>query len=228
MPCGCWRPRCTTAASLQPRRSCGVTQAAISRQIALLERELGTVLFVRRHRAVEPTPACQMLAASLALSFASIAEFRERYPSAQIRIVSQDARLNLAAGEVDALVRFGVPPFDDGRCELIGQDIPDRSGYTWADWFDRAGLTPRHAEPALRFNHYTKVLQAARAGHGVALGWHLLVQNHLADGSLVRLGQASVFPEGRYNLLLPTRRKTHPMRDIFVEWLAGRLSQPTG
>lgn len=266
----------------------GVTQAAVSRQIALLERELGTVLFVRRHRAVEPTPACQMLAASLALSFARIAEsveavqsvqrqdivtvgatlafstlwllprlgeFRQQCPGAQIRLVSQDARIDLHAGEVDVLVRFGTPPFDDGQvvasrsdeifpvcspalaqrlgapeqifaqgqADLIGQDIPDRSWYGWADWCAQAGVTTRAASPALHCNHYTEVIQAARAGQGVALGWRLLVQSHLDEGSLVRLGTAVVRPEGRYNVLVPSRRRIHAMRDLFVEWLARRL-----
>ncbi len=36
----------------------GVTQAAVSRQIALLEAEFGFPLFPRGHRSIEPT-ACQ-------------------------------------------------------------------------------------------------------------------------------------------------------------------------
>jgi hypothetical protein len=42
-------------------------------------------------------------------------------------------------------------------------------------------------------------------------------------GSLVRLGTAVVRPEGRYNVLVPARRRIHAMRDLFVEWLARRL-----
>ncbi|TBY56269.1 LysR family transcriptional regulator [Rhizobium leguminosarum bv. viciae] len=52
----------------------GVTQAAVSRQIALLEEEFGQPLFVRKHRANEPTAACINLGATLAKSFADIAE----------------------------------------------------------------------------------------------------------------------------------------------------------
>jgi LysR family glycine cleavage system transcriptional activator len=52
----------------------GVTQAAVSRQIALLEDELGQPMFVRKHRAVEPTAACVSLGASLAQGFATIAD----------------------------------------------------------------------------------------------------------------------------------------------------------
>ncbi|WP_156901887.1 LysR substrate-binding domain-containing protein [Azohydromonas australica] len=278
------RHRSFTAAAVE----LGVTQAAVSRQVALLEEELDTPLFARKHRSIEPTPPCELLASSLAMSFANIAqsvemvrstkrqetvtigatlafttfwllprmgEFRKRYPAAQIRLVSQDSRINLNSGEVDVLVRFGVPPFDDGEVvasradevfpvcsaehalrvgepgtmfrdgelELIEQDVPDRSWYSWQDWLGRAGIAAASPQPKLRFSHYTEVLQAARAGHGVALGWGVLVQSYLEDGSLVRLGDAVITAEGRYNVVVPTRRKPHPLRDIFVEWLAGSL-----
>ncbi|WP_066342034.1 LysR substrate-binding domain-containing protein [Azohydromonas lata] len=268
----------------------GVTQAAVSRQVAQLEQELDTLLFIRRHRAIEPTPQCQVLASSLALSFANIAqsvemvrstkrqetvtvgatlalstfwllprmgEFRKLHPSAQIRLMSQDSRFNLNSGDVDVIIRYGLPPFEDGvvlasradevfpvcspayaqrmgggqapfrqaGLELIEQDAIDRSWYSWQDWFMRTGIATAGAQPRLRFNHYTDVLQAARAGHGIALGWGLLVQSHLEDGTLVRLGDAVVGAEGRYNVVVPVRRSLHPLRDIFVEWLAASLSK---
>ncbi|MGR9403396.1 LysR substrate-binding domain-containing protein (plasmid) [Rhizobium leguminosarum] len=59
----------------------GVTQAAVSRQIALLEEEFGQPLFVRKHRAIEPTTACINLGATLAKSFADIAESVEAIQS---------------------------------------------------------------------------------------------------------------------------------------------------
>ena len=69
------------------------------------------------------------------------------------------------------------------------------------------------------------IVQAARAGHGIALGWGLFVQSYLEDGSLVRLGDAVITAEGRYNAVVPLRRSLHPLRDIFVEWLAASLSR---
>ncbi|MBX5166230.1 MULTISPECIES: LysR substrate-binding domain-containing protein [unclassified Rhizobium] len=59
----------------------GVTQAAVSRQIAVLEEEFGQPLFVRKHRAIEPTAACVTLGATLAKSFADIAESVEAIQS---------------------------------------------------------------------------------------------------------------------------------------------------
>jgi LysR family glycine cleavage system transcriptional activator len=266
----------------------GVTQAAVSRQVALLEEQLATPLFTRKHRGIEPTPPCLLLASTLAMSFASIAdgvdrlrstrhqetitigatlafstfwllprigEFHKRYPSAQIRVMSQDSRIKLNSGEADVVVRFGLPPFDDGLvvasradevfpvcapdyaqrvghspsmfqgrdCELIGHDVSDRSWYSWQDWFSRAGIAAGNAQPRLRFNHYTEALQAARAGHGIALGWGVMVQSHLEDGSLVRLGDAVVRAEGRYHVVVPARHKANPLRDILVQWLVANL-----
>jgi LysR family glycine cleavage system transcriptional activator len=64
------RHRSVTAAA----KELGVTQAAVSRQIALLEEEFGRPLFSRGHRAIEPTPSCLILGSALADSFSNIAD----------------------------------------------------------------------------------------------------------------------------------------------------------
>lgn len=55
-------------------REIGVTQAAVSRQIAALEEDFGRPLFVRAHRAVQPTAECLMLGRVLADNFYGMAE----------------------------------------------------------------------------------------------------------------------------------------------------------
>lgn len=55
----------------------GVTQAAVSQQIKVLEREMNTALFVRAHRRVNLTPAGQALATTISTSFTQIAEMVE-------------------------------------------------------------------------------------------------------------------------------------------------------
>lgn len=52
----------------------GVTQAAVSRQIKLLEAELNTPLFVRGHRKVELTPAGAVLARALTDAFDQVSD----------------------------------------------------------------------------------------------------------------------------------------------------------
>ncbi len=268
----------------------GVTQAAVSRQIGAIETNLGTKLFLRRHRAIEPTENCLELAASLAASFASIRqsveqarprlgpqtvvigatlafstlwllprlrEFRGTFPAMQVRLVSRDSRIGLEAGEVDMVIRYGLPPFDDGvvigsrpdevfpvctpslaaRVEdadtfltdahgLIENDVSDRQWYGWAKWFAHTGLRWPGRSPAMCFNHYTDALEAARAGQGVALGWGMLCDRFLRDGSLVRLGGRTVVPDGRYHVLVPSRRQPTPMVELVARWLSERLTAP--
>lgn len=278
------RHRSFTAAAQELR----VTQAAISRQVAALERNLQIRLFVRRHRSIEPTPSCLQLASTLTTSFANIAdsvnqvrastrqnlvtigatlafssvwllprlsEFRRRHPTAQIRVISQDARIFLSGGDVDVVVRYGIAPFDDGvvcasradqvfpvcspeyaehlrsldgglqsaLCELIGQDVSDRSWLGWADWFEAAGLPPRRAQPGLRLSNYSEALQVARDGHGVALGWGVLVEPLLQDGLLVRWGDTTVTAPGCYHIVVPARSRPMACRDAVVDWLSQSL-----
>jgi LysR family glycine cleavage system transcriptional activator len=115
--------------------------------------------------------------------------------------------------------------FPQGEPDLVAQEVPERSWFTWNDWFLRAGLAAHKKPPSLQFQHYTEVLEAARAGHGVALGWGMLVQHYLQDGSLVRLGERSVQAEGRYNVVVPWQQKSNPARAVLIEWLADCLSR---
>jgi len=52
----------------------GVSQAAVSRQVKLLERELNTPLFIRAHRRVILTPAGETLAAAVTAGFDRMTE----------------------------------------------------------------------------------------------------------------------------------------------------------
>jgi len=188
--------------------------------------------------------------------------FRDAVPMAQVRVVARDSRIGLESREVDVVVRFGIPPFEDGRVvarrsdalfpvcspgfaeridadrvdeadrfitcprDLIENDVSDRQWYSWQDWFARAGLPGAMSAPAMRFNHYTDAIEAARAGQGVALGWRTLCERFLDDGSLVRLGSREVLPDGTYNVLLPAHRRPDPVGELAARWLADQLTAP--
>lgn len=146
------RLRSFTAAA----RELGVTQAAVSRQIRLVEDDLATLLFERRHRRVELTPAGAVLAATLSQSLEQIndavelirapqagatltvaatlafshfwlmprlSEFRVRHPDTNIRVVSEDAPMDLRSGGIDVAIRYGVPPFADAEIVASRPDI---------------------------------------------------------------------------------------------------------
>ncbi|MEZ2221791.1 LysR substrate-binding domain-containing protein [Rhizobium sp. RCC_161_2] len=261
----------------------GVTQAAVSRQIAGLEEDLGQPMFVRKHRAIEPTTACLALGASLAQSFSNIADtievirssekdvvtigatvafssfwllprlaqLRRENAGIQIRVVSQDTRIDLDAGEIDIAIRYGTPPFSDGTViasqsdvvvpvcspdymrtrssrqlsesdEFIETDVQDRSWLSWTRWMEKTGHS-LNVKPSLRFNHYTETIAAARAGQGVALGWRLLVQTFLDDGTLVELDESELVADDHYNVLLPLRMRRTVAADHAAKWLSAAL-----
>lgn len=261
----------------------GVTQAAVSRQIALLEEELGQPMFVRKHRAIEPTPACRILGASLARSLADIAEtveaiktsgqdvvtigatiafssfwllprladFRSQNPGIQVRVVSQDEKIDLDSGEVNIAIRYGIPPFNDGTViasrddfitpvcspdylkrrhpgplssadEYIETHSSDPLWFSWTQWLDQIGAS-FDLKPSLRFSHYTETIFAACNGQGVALGWGTLVQAFLDAGTLVALHDLTYKADGRYNILLPLKARRTVANDRAVAWLTAAL-----
>ena len=268
-------------------RELGVSQAAVSRQIAVLEDDFGQPLFHRGHRRIEPTPSCLALGSKLAESFSNIAdgvesmraqttdvvtigatiafssfwllpriaELRQLDPRIEIRVISQDNKIDLSSGIVDIAIRYGHPPFDDGTVlascgdtifpvcspqyaashlaknfpegsyELIDTDVPDRSWYRWEDWFHRLGRKPDNPRSLLRFSHYTESITAARSGQGVALGWKNLIKPFLMDGTLVKVGSDHLLAEGQYHLVLPFNKKRSSVAEAAANWVAQALKQ---
>ncbi len=271
----------------------GVTQAAVSRQIKLLEDDLNTALFVRAHRKVALTPAGAALAGTVGGAFASMAEmietirrpqlgdtvtvgatlafsrfwilprlsdFRTAHPSVKLKLVSDDGPADLRRDRLDAVIRFGAPPFPDGRCiasrpdevfpvcsprlidrlgfdpehadlsglPLIAADNVNPSWLTWRTWAKAVGLGPALGRASdrseLRFNHYTDTIEAAVNAEGVALGWSMLLERHLADGRLVRVGSRAHPTEQRYCLVVPSERDLAPPTRAFTSWMAGQLA----
>lgn len=59
--------------------------------------------------------------------------------------------------------------------------------YNWADWFSAHGLQPVSGSHDLAFDNFQLVLHAALLGQGACIGWTPLIDEHVANGSLVRL-----------------------------------------
>jgi DNA-binding transcriptional LysR family regulator len=236
-----------------------LTQAAVSRQIRLLEQNLGRSLFTRAHRAVRLTPEGREFqhTVSLALSHVAnaatglrapeanarltvatdqsvaalwllprLASFQDAHGEIDLRLISSDMEADCLAEEVDVAIVHGDgswPGYEAALLldeevfpvcspaylarhgaiarpdDLLGRVLIDLDDdhWNWINW--RVWLTeqdihpPRDASgtgPAglrrLVINSYPLIVQAARNGLGVALGWKHLVEEPLAAGALVR------------------------------------------
>lgn len=87
---------------------------------------------------------------------------------------------------------------------------------SWERWFGAKGPVPSgpiYSDSAL-------LLQAAEAGHGVALGRSVLVADAIASGALVRLGKRAIDAPGAYYLVSARGTTDTPAVSAFCQWLA--------
>lgn len=266
----------------------GMTQTAVSKQIALLERELGTPLFERRNRAVFLTEAgrrlgrvvggaltdiatevaalrgqrragelvlhCQLCEAFYWL-MPRLARFHERHPGTELRVVSSLNPLTETAEAFDVAIqtsgrrsgsaRLAFTAADDifpvcapslvaGRTRplsladllslpLLAHTVTPQDWMDWDGWFQSVGADLDQRPSLLPYDSYPLALQAAVAGHGVALGWSRTTEGMIADGKLIRPCRERIERPTELSVFRSTARDRHPDTDRLVEWLAEEL-----
>jgi DNA-binding transcriptional LysR family regulator len=233
---------------IEPTPSCSILGGTLAESFSNIADSVDSI----RARATDGVTIGATIAFSSFWLLPRLAEFRQLHPDVHIRVISQDSQYNLADGEVDIIVRYGVPPFSDGtviasrgdtlfpvcspeyarthdlrafpvgRFDLIDTDFVDRGWYRWADWFARLGRRSEAIEPNFRFSPYTETISAAKASQGVALGWATLIEAFIKDGSLVKVGNEFAV-EGRYNIVVPLNSKRSSACQSVIGWLAHAL-----
>lgn len=97
-----------------------------------------------------------------------------------------------------------------------------RSRMGWQDWFEATGTLYTSA-PDVLFSDHHSAIHAALVGQGVALGWQHLVADHLQDGRLVRVANASVHTDQNVYLIAPKDRRLRPHHDLFRRWVVAQF-----
>jgi LysR family transcriptional regulator, glycine cleavage system transcriptional activator len=98
------------------------------------------------------------------------------------------------------------------------------------------GIGVSAAQRPLRINNYPLIIDAARSGQGVALGWRHLVDDDLNRGVLVQPAADSLSTALGYHLLWPERFSQSPEALAFCDWVMQekehqvlhRLPSPSG
>jgi LysR family transcriptional regulator, glycine cleavage system transcriptional activator len=123
-----------------------------------------------------------------------------------------------------ALLNDGDAPLtsaEDLLCCTLLHDVTtehDGSGCDWRSWFEAAGLLTERLE-GLRLSPGKLVLEAAINGLGVALGRATLVNDDLAEGSLVRPLQHSMATTFSYYFVQRPKAEACEHLSAFIEWL---------
>ena len=185
-----------------------------------------------------------------------LGDFQAAHPDIDIRLAANNRMLDLDKEGIDLAIRYcgaGQAPQDalrladevivpvaspavaataflsgDALLEHTLLDLDDHghAWHTWGNWLREHGFRQRKPKRTLHFNQYDQVIQAALAGHGVALGRMALVNRMLQTGQLVaHKGHAVTVPGYAYWLIGPS---TGPRRDVevFRQWLLRELIPP--
>ena len=93
-----------------------------------------------------------------------------------------------------------------------------REGY-WSLWFTSHGAPAPALTRRWGFRHYGMLIQAAREGMGVALGYSRLIAPELDEGMLVRIVDSPVTAPARYVLFSAPGSESRSEIKAFREWL---------
>lgn len=97
----------------------------------------------------------------------------------------------------------------------------------WKPWLDKARIkVAASRQQAMTFTDTGLLLDAALGLQGVALGRRSLVQDLLASGALVRLGDVSLPCEQSYYLLASERMAITPRGQQVMAWIRDLCAEP--
>lgn len=120
------------------------------------------------------------------------------------------------------------PGYLAGRCLQL-EDLPgetllfledgQRQWMSWQEWFSCNGLSFTRGQPRLMANHYPQLVRLALLDQGIALGWRYMIDEHLLEGRLLRVTDASASHGGGYFVLTPIDRMQSQASRLFSRWL---------
>ncbi|MCM2395276.1 LysR family transcriptional regulator [Rhizobium sp. S95] len=171
-----------------------------------------------------------------------LADFRRQYPYIDVRLSTNNNRVDIAAEGLDYTIRFGNGAWHDIEAEALfeaplsvlcipqiarqlekPEDVARQSllrSYRhdeWPEWFEAAGVSP----PQIRgpvFDSSIIMVEAALQGAGVALAPPLMFSRHLASGAIEQPFPIHV-SKGCYWLTRLKSRSMMPAMQAFSTWM---------
>ncbi|MGE0653532.1 MAG: LysR substrate-binding domain-containing protein, partial [Alphaproteobacteria bacterium] len=103
---------------------------------------------------------------------------------------------------------------------LIGLEDEHWHWMNWRQWLTSHGVEAAVGRPAITIESYPLVIDAARRGLGIALGWRGLVDDDLATGRLVAPLSERLRSRFGYHVAWPRERRPSPEAADFIAWVA--------
>ncbi len=173
-----------------------------------------------------------------------IRNFLAAYPDVDLDVRSNIVNIDFQRDDSDIAIRYGHGNWpgvtaehllDDWFFPVCSPNIPngvpahpeDLANYTllrsedepWKPWFEAAGLDWPEPTRGPIFNDSGNGLQAAAAGHGIALARTTLLAHDVRNGILVKLFDIVAPAPKKFWLVYPPRTANTPKLALFREWL---------
>ncbi len=95
----------------------------------------------------------------------------------------------------------------------------------WQDWFDAMGTHQLSGAAGPRFDQFSLIVKATLVGFGVGMVPRCLVQEELADGTLVEVFFQPVLTRQGYYLCYPPEKQALPALQALKSWLLAESEQ---
>jgi LysR family glycine cleavage system transcriptional activator len=178
--------------------------------------------------------------------------FMALHPDAMVNFSARTEPFDFAGTTFDAAIHFGAPHWAGAVCEYLMHEqtvpvcsplyrqrhplrTPEDLGRVvllqqstrptqWAEWFEQVGVPTAAALRGPRLEHFAMLAQAAASHLGVALLPRFLIEQELAQGSLVTLSDTALQSADAYYLVYPEARAQTPLVKAFRDWLLGECA----
>ena len=104
---------------------------------------------------------------------------------------------------------------------LLDLDDDHWNWLNWRQWLSAHGAGQTVMSRPLTISSYPLVIDAARRGLGMALGWRGLVDDDLKAGRLVAPLRESLKTRFGYHMVWPRERTSSPAALAFITWARG-------
>jgi len=173
--------------------------------------------------------------------------FQQQHPHVDVRISVTNRLVDFSRDDVDLAVRHGFGRYeglesirfiDDSTLPVCSpqflekygslqeasdlKSVPllhDENRNEWRRWLEAAGASDVDASGGTAFIDSNGALDAAKAGHGIALTRRSLVSRELAEGALIAPFGKDMASTLAYFLVYPRRMLDNPDLVTLIEWM---------
>ena len=181
-----------------------------------------------------------------------LADFHSRNPAITLDLTTRAEPFMFTDTPFDAAIHFGDPVWPGAITEyLFGEEMvpvcsPSLLGGAtrvapeqlerlpllhqsarpdaWREWFEVAGRPNVNAMGGSRYELFSLLVEAARAGLGVALMPRFFVLSEIASGELLIPSPYVLHNQRSYYLVYPQNKVGSPSLQVFCQWLRDQAS----